>query len=164
MINPKPCGHLCCCVVRGCEQVRGDARPPELLLGMGESWTDPGKIGRDGHILGPGPMTPGARTQMGLARNQPKVDRLPEQARPCRDGGGGGWDREPGAAPPSGPLLFLQSSKPQLHSWVRPHPYSDQVCKPQVRRGQPREQHCAVFTSSVAFSEFLDCSVSPFPL
>ncbi|KAF6116639.1 transmembrane protein 63B [Phyllostomus discolor] len=21
MINPKPCGHLCCCVVRGCEQV-----------------------------------------------------------------------------------------------------------------------------------------------
>lgn len=22
MINPKPCGHLCCCVIKGCEQVR----------------------------------------------------------------------------------------------------------------------------------------------
>lgn len=22
MINPKPCGHLCCCVIRGCEEVR----------------------------------------------------------------------------------------------------------------------------------------------
>uniref|UniRef100_A0A7N8WHM8 CSC1-like protein 2 n=1 Tax=Mastacembelus armatus TaxID=205130 RepID=A0A7N8WHM8_9TELE len=22
MINPKPCGHLCCCIIKGCEQVR----------------------------------------------------------------------------------------------------------------------------------------------
>lgn len=22
MINPKPCGHLCCCAVAGCEEVR----------------------------------------------------------------------------------------------------------------------------------------------
>lgn len=22
LINPKPCGHLCCCVIKGCEQVR----------------------------------------------------------------------------------------------------------------------------------------------
>lgn len=22
MVNPKPCGHLCCCVIQGCEQVR----------------------------------------------------------------------------------------------------------------------------------------------
>lgn len=21
MINPKPCGHLCCCVIKGCEEV-----------------------------------------------------------------------------------------------------------------------------------------------
>lgn len=71
MINPKPCGHLCCCVVRGCEQVRGDARPPELLLGMGKRWTDPGKTrhSKDGHIPGPGPVTLGTRTQMGLAHN-----------------------------------------------------------------------------------------------
>ncbi|XP_052367619.1 CSC1-like protein 2 [Oncorhynchus keta] len=20
MINPKPCGHLCCCIIKGCEQ------------------------------------------------------------------------------------------------------------------------------------------------
>lgn len=24
MINPKPCGHLCCCVIRGCEEVCGE--------------------------------------------------------------------------------------------------------------------------------------------
>lgn len=24
MVNPKPCGHLCCCIIKGCEQV-GDA-------------------------------------------------------------------------------------------------------------------------------------------
>lgn len=24
MINPKPCGHLCCCVIRGCEEVGGE--------------------------------------------------------------------------------------------------------------------------------------------
>lgn len=23
MVNPKPCGHLCCCVIKGCEQVGG---------------------------------------------------------------------------------------------------------------------------------------------
>lgn len=23
MVNPKPCGHLCCCIIKGCEQVRG---------------------------------------------------------------------------------------------------------------------------------------------
>uniref|UniRef100_A0A669EEC7 Transmembrane protein 63B n=1 Tax=Oreochromis niloticus TaxID=8128 RepID=A0A669EEC7_ORENI len=22
MVNPKPCGHLCCCIVKGCEQVK----------------------------------------------------------------------------------------------------------------------------------------------
>lgn len=22
MINPKPCGHLCCCALAGCEEVR----------------------------------------------------------------------------------------------------------------------------------------------
>lgn len=21
MVNPKPCGHLCCCIIQGCEQV-----------------------------------------------------------------------------------------------------------------------------------------------
>lgn len=36
MINPKPCGHLCCCVVRGCEQVQCDPGLPELQLGMGK--------------------------------------------------------------------------------------------------------------------------------
>uniref|UniRef100_A0A672H7A0 CSC1-like protein 2 n=1 Tax=Salarias fasciatus TaxID=181472 RepID=A0A672H7A0_SALFA len=25
MINPKPCGHLCCCIIKGCEQVREEA-------------------------------------------------------------------------------------------------------------------------------------------
>lgn len=22
MINPKPCGHLCCCAIKGCEEVQ----------------------------------------------------------------------------------------------------------------------------------------------
>lgn len=30
MINPKPCGHLCCCVIRGCEEV---GRELEVLDG-----------------------------------------------------------------------------------------------------------------------------------
>uniref|UniRef100_G3NMR5 Transmembrane protein 63B n=1 Tax=Gasterosteus aculeatus aculeatus TaxID=481459 RepID=G3NMR5_GASAC len=29
MINPKPCGHLCCCIIKGCEQV---GHTPELYL------------------------------------------------------------------------------------------------------------------------------------
>lgn len=35
MINPKPCGHLCCCVVRGCEQVWG-------ILGSAQASGPPG--------------------------------------------------------------------------------------------------------------------------
>lgn len=27
MVNPKPCGHLCCCVIKGCEQVGDVWRP-----------------------------------------------------------------------------------------------------------------------------------------
>ena len=38
MINPKPCGHLCCCVVRGCEQVRG-------ILGSAQASGPPGQGG-----------------------------------------------------------------------------------------------------------------------
>lgn len=27
MVNPKPCGHLCCCIIQGCEQVRLTSLP-----------------------------------------------------------------------------------------------------------------------------------------
>lgn len=29
MINPKPCGHLCCCIIKGCEQV---SAPPSRTI------------------------------------------------------------------------------------------------------------------------------------
>ena len=35
MINPKPCGHLCCCIMKGCERVGAIApalRTPALLV------------------------------------------------------------------------------------------------------------------------------------
>lgn len=28
MINPKPCGHLCCCAIAGCEEVKTKTSPP----------------------------------------------------------------------------------------------------------------------------------------
>lgn len=35
MINPKPCGHLCCCAIKGCEEVqRGEElQEKKMLLG-----------------------------------------------------------------------------------------------------------------------------------
>lgn len=51
MINPKPCGHLCCCVVRGCEQVWGG-----LAMGRAQPWLrsqgpSPDGVGRGWKVL-----------------------------------------------------------------------------------------------------------------
>ncbi|XP_056674283.1 CSC1-like protein 2 isoform X3 [Monodelphis domestica] len=38
MINPKPCGHLCCCVVRGCEEVEAIQYYTELEQKLKEEY------------------------------------------------------------------------------------------------------------------------------